>query len=239
MLGRNRTSLVLALLAALALVVTGAIAKPLLRPNPADDSALVKKRLDPNRYDGADGRCKDFRGMRKLIRWMKRNTKRNTIYGTLRCGDPGLHGSGRALDWMLDARKKRQKRKAMRVINTWMARDKRGRRNALARRMGVQLIIYNCRWWQAGDRGWSWYSACSGGRKNADPTQGHIDHIHIELTKRAARARTSFWQYGTSGGKKSGGGGKDGGGGIGPARRASGDAHAHPPLHPPEPSPVG
>ena len=182
-------------------------AKRTLDPNPANDPALIGEKLDPNRYDGADG-CvrRDPKGMKALIRWMKRNTKRNTVYGTIRC-DGGVHGTGRALDWMLDARRKAQKRRAMRVINTWMAKDKRGRRNALARRMGIQLIIYNCRWWQAGDRDWSRYSACSGGRKNADPTQGHINHMHIELTKPASKLRTSYWRYAAGGGDGTGGGG--------------------------------
>jgi hypothetical protein len=182
-----------------------------LNPNPANDPALIGKRLDPNRYDGA-GRCvrRVPKGTRRLKRWMRRHTKRRVPSGTIRC-DGGVHGTGRALDFGLDARKKRQKRLAMRVINTWLARDARGRRNALARRMGVQLVIFNCRWWQAGDRGMSRYSACAGGRKNADPTQGHIDHMHIELTKPAAKLKTTYWKTTLEGG---GSGGKTGGVGL-------------------------
>ena len=215
--------LLVVVLAALLVSGSAVAAKRTLRPNPADDRALVGKRLDPNRYDGADG-CvrREPKGMRQLVRWMKGNTKRNTVYGTIRC-DGGVHGTGRALDWMLDARKKGQKRKATRVINTWLAKDRRGRPNALARRMGIQLIIYNCRWWQAGDRGWQQYSACRGGKRNADPTQGHIDHIHVELTRPASKLRTSFWETNPAG--------SGGGGGVSPRRSAA----AHPPLHPPEP----
>lgn len=236
---RLRTSLLIILALALVAGAGSAIAgKRTLDPNPANDPVLIKKKLDPNRYDGASGCVKrNPKGMRKLIRWMKRHTKRKTIYGTIRC-DGGVHSTGRALDWMLDARKKRQKRKAMRVINTWVAKDKRGRPNALARRMGIQLIIYNCRWWQAGDRGWQRYSACSGGKKNADPTQGHIDHIHIELTKPASKLRTTYWRFTPDG--KGGSGGSSGG--VGPATYRStssasaghGGARVHPPLHPPE-----
>ena len=69
----------------------------------------------------------------------------------------------------------------------------------------------------------STYSACRGGKRNADPTQGHIDHIHVELTRPASKLRTSFW-----GTKPLGSGG---GGGVSPRRAAV----AHPPLHPPEP----
>lgn len=205
--------------------------KRTLTPNPANDPALISAKLDPNRYDGAGG-CvnKAPKGMKKLVRFMKKTTKKKTIYGTIRC-DGGVHGTGRALDWMLDARKKGQKRKAMTVINTWMARDEKGRRNALARRMGIQLIIYNCKWWQAGDKGWNRYSACSGGKRNADPTQGHIDHIHIELTKKAAKLKTSYWKSDVkdpSGDSGSGGsGGTGGGGGLSPRVNYSSHGHHH------------
>lgn len=183
----------------------------MLDPNPANDRVLVKKKLDPNRYDYADrSRNKNPKGMRKLIRWMKRNTKRNTYYGTLR--SDGMHATGRALDWMLDARKRGQKRKAKRVINTWVADDKRGRRDALARRMGIQMIIYDCRIWMATSSQWKRYSACAG-TNNPDPTQGHIDHIHIELNKPATRARTSFWRYQ---GRLSGNGSAGSDGGVTP-----------------------
>ncbi len=200
---RTRIGTVLLVVALATLVVGPATAgkkKRTLDPNPANDPALINEKLDPNRYDGADGCVRKVpQGTRKLKRWLKQNTKKRVYSGAIRC-DGGVHGTGRALDFMLDARKKWEKRLAMKVINTWLARDANGRRNALARRMGVQLVIFNCRWWQAGDRGWSRYGACSGGRKNADPTQGHIDHIHVELTKPAAKLRTSFWRTELDGG---------------------------------------
>lgn len=221
------------MLAVLAIAGTALAGKRTLDPNPANDPALIKKRIDPNRYDGAGGcRSSHPKGMRKLVRWMKRNTKKNAAWGTIRC-DGGVHGTGRALDWMLDARKKRQRRKAMRVINTWRADDRKGRPNALARRMGVQLIIYNCRWWQAGDRRWHPYSACSAGRGNADPTQGHIDHIHIEMSRPAARLKTTFWKTATGSGGSSGG--------VSPRRAGASSSGTdplapRPPLHGPSPS---
>jgi hypothetical protein len=209
---RFRAAAAISILAVLALAVAipdAASAKQLLRPNPADDPELLHQKLDPVRYDGAGGcRKKPPKGMRELIKWMKRNTKRDVYYGTIRC-DGGVHGTGRALDWALDARKKNQKGLAMRVINTWRAKDARGRVNALARRMGIQMVIYNCRFWQAGDTRMSRYSACRG-RGKPDPTQGHIDHIHIELTEAAAKLRTSFWR------SDLGGGGGDTGGGVSP-----------------------
>ena len=184
-------------------------AKRTLATNPANDPELVGRKLDPNRYDGAAGcRKRQTKGMDRLVAWMEETTK-PAFNNSIRC-DGGVHGTGRALDWTLDARKKGEKRQAMRVINTWMAKDKRGRRNALARRMGVQLVIFNCKFWQAGDKGMSRYSACAGGRKGADPTQGHIDHMHIELTKPAAKLKTTFWESDLGGGD-GGNGGTDGG----------------------------
>ena len=212
---RLLTAVFVAALGLCALSLSAAAKQPrnIITPNPADDPQLISERMDPVQYDGG-GNCvrKDPKGMKALIKWMQRNTKKNIVYGTIRC-DGGVHGTGRALDWTLDAREKSQKRLAMTVINTWMADDNRGRNNALARRMGIQLIIYNCRYWQAGDNGWSPYSACGG--RNPDPTQGHIDHVHIELTKAAAGLHTSYWEAGAPGG---GGGGIGGtGGGIGGA----------------------
>ena len=204
---------------ALTLGVSSSAAKLTLGLNPANDPVLIDRKLDPVRYDGADGcRKQPTKGIRRLIKWMERTT-RPAFNNAIRC-DGGVHGTGRALDWTLDARKKGEKREAMRVINTWMAKDDQGRRNAFAQRMGIQLIIFNCKFWQAGDTKMSRYSACSGGRENADPTQGHIDHIHIELTKPAAKLKTSFWRSDLAGddgdgGTGTGNGGNGGGGGNG------------------------
>lgn len=229
---RSRPSTPVLLFLVLLVAAPAALAaKRTLTPNPANDPALIKQKLDPNRYDGPKGcRSRHPKGMTRLIQFMKRHTRKKTVYGTIRC-DGGVHGTGRALDWMLDARKKRQKRAAKTVINTWLARDDRGRRNALARRMGIQLIIYNCRFWQAGNRGMDRYSACSGGKKNADPTQGHIDHMHIELTRPASKLRTSFWETALVGGSNDDGAD----GGISPDAKARSSTTAErPPLHPPE-----
>lgn len=213
---RLRSGIVILLAALLLPAALATAGKRKLDPNPANDPALIGQKMDPNRYDPAR-RCKSKvpKGTRKLKRWMKRNTKRGVGSGIIRCERLGsgmsVHSDGRALDWGLDARRKREKRVAMRVIRTWMADDARGRDNALARRMGVQMVIYNCRIWQAGDRRMSGYGACGGSRKGVNPTAAHIDHMHIELTKPASRLRTSFWQTELEGG----GGGVDSGG-VGP-----------------------
>ena len=80
---------------------------------------------------------------------------------------------------------------------TW-GRDQNGNPSALARRMGVQGIIFDCKAWWAGQTELGRYSYCfneSGKKKkNLDPTQAHIDHIHLELNKPGAAKRTSFWR---------------------------------------------
>ena len=55
----------------------------------------------------------------------------------------------------------------------------------MARRLGIQYVIWNHKIWGA-------YSASAGWRKytGADP---HTDHVHISFTWAGARSKTSFW----------------------------------------------
>lgn len=190
-----------------AAVVVGAdrVRAKKLTVNPANHPELLHSKLDPVRYDRAT-RCvkREPRGAKKLARWMKRHSRKSAFIGIIRCEALGsgmsVHSEGRAVDIALDARDKRDKRQAMRMIRTWLEPDEKGRHGALARRMGIQMIIYNCKWWQAGDRGWSRYGACSGGKRGANPTAAHIDHIHVELTRPAAKLKTSYWEFIRSGG---------------------------------------
>jgi hypothetical protein len=83
-------------------------------------------------------------------------------------------------------------------IDLWLATDDDGNEHALARRMGIQEIIWKCRSWWSGSEGMGKYSACfteSGKRrKHVNRTEAHKDHIHIGLSWAGARKRTSFWQ---------------------------------------------
>jgi hypothetical protein len=83
-------------------------------------------------------------------------------------------------------------------VKLLLAPDKDGNSAALARRMGVQGLIFDCKAWfgnwdgQMGD-----YSYCYGKngkrKKNLDPTQAHMNHVHIELNKLGAQKKTTFW----------------------------------------------
>jgi hypothetical protein len=62
--------------------------------------------------------------------------------------------------------------------------------------MGVQELIWNCHAW-FGYGKWRRYSLCfdSDGRpRRVDDTSAHRNHVHIGMSKRGARKRTSFWR---------------------------------------------
>lgn len=112
-----------------------------------------------------------------------------------------LHAEGRALDWRLDAAIPRERAAADRLIAHLLASDARGRPFALARRMGVQEIIFNCRIWEADGHGMSRYRECvhrPHGRRRTPVrrTIEHLDHVHLGLNWDGAKKRTSFWRYG-------------------------------------------
>ena len=194
---RHRKLLLLFALLALTLPAAS-IALP--SSNPADK--LVKRGLDPIRYDRATKCAKAPKpGMLALQSWLQRNSA-GSSWGIMRCEKWGrnsasLHAEGRAIDWHLDARVPAQKRAAEKLIALLLAPDKQGNPVALARRMGVQGIIFNCRSWFGGRDGTlGKYSACfgkNGKRKAVDPTTAHKDHIHIELNKLGAAKKTTFW----------------------------------------------
>ena len=92
-------------------------------------------------------------------------------------------------------------RAAEKLIRLLLAPDAAGNPQALARRMGVEELIWDCGYWGAGMTEFTPYRACYGKRgklkrKHVDKTVAHRDHVHIGMTKRGAAARTSFWSRG-------------------------------------------
>jgi hypothetical protein len=203
-MGRTLASVVAGGAAALivAVVAVPALGGGLV-PNPANDRRLINKPIDDEIYDGADGCRKQVpKGMKALQRWLERNV-RGESWGIQRCerlkGDNfSLHSEGRAIDWRLDAGVAKERRAAMRLIRTLLATDSKGNPRALARRMGVQGLIFDCKSWWTGMDGLGEYSYCyrrNGDLRNdLDRTAAHRDHIHIELNRDGARKRTSFWR---------------------------------------------
>jgi hypothetical protein len=167
--------------------------------NPADK--LVDVPIDDYRYDHAkDCRKRPTKGADALVAWLGNNAG-GSFWGIMRCERWGkdrasLHAEGRAIDWHLNVHNGRDRREATRIINLLLAPDRAGNLHALARRMGVQEIIWNCTSWYSGSESMRPYSPCydsKGRKKKIDDTTAHRDHIHFGLNWPGAKMRTSFW----------------------------------------------
>ena len=167
-----------------------------LADNPAD--RLVSMPIDNEVYDAAT-HCdrKARKGVLAALRWLPRHTN-GISWGTYRCerwgrGSASLHAESRAIDWHPATRAD-----AAQLIELLLAPDKEGNERALARRMGVEELIWDCSYWGAGADDFRDYSYCYGRngkrRKHLDPTAAHIDHVHIGFSKAGARGQTSFWR---------------------------------------------
>jgi hypothetical protein len=200
---RRRLALFVSLTALLAVPAAafgwGASFRP-VAGNPADK--LAKLPIEGYRYDYAK-RCLKHpaRGMVALQTWLSHHAG-GVAWGIMRCEKWGknsasLHAEGRALDWHLDVHNRADRREAERLIDLLLAPDKNGNMHALARRMGVQEIIWNCQGWFSGDGGMQPYSVCydrKGRRKHVDDTTAHRNHVHIGMNWAGARMKTSFWR---------------------------------------------
>jgi hypothetical protein len=171
--------------------------------NPAD--ALAELPIEDSEYDPAT-RCskKAKPGMTALVDWLTRHAA-GVFWGTYRCEKWGkhsasLHAENRAVDWALDVDAPAQRKEAARLIALLLAPDKLGQPQALARRMGVEEIIWDCGYWGAGMQTYRPYSPCLSKRGNlrrkVDKTIAHRNHLHIGMTKAGAAKRTSFWTSG-------------------------------------------
>ena len=168
--------------------------------NPAD--RLVSKPIDDYAYDHAK-RCVKHptAGIRALSLWLEDNM-RGVSWGAMRCErlskqNFSLHAEGRAVDWHLDVHDPADRRAARQLIDLLLATDRAGNPHALARRMGIQEIIWDCRSWWSGSEGMDRYSLCfdrKGRRVKIDDTSAHRDHVHIGLSRAGARMQTSFWR---------------------------------------------
>lgn len=158
--------------------------------------------MDDERYDPAT-HCdpKGKPGTKKLVRWLQANQP-GEFWGSYRCEKWGpheasLHAEGRAVDWHLDGSTATGRREARRLIELLLAPDSTGTPHALARRMGVEEIIWDCSYWGAGSDDFGRLSVCYSKRgvvkRRVDPTTAHRDHVHLGLSKRGAAALTSFW----------------------------------------------
>jgi hypothetical protein len=200
--------LVLALLFALPAAAAHAYPKlpdplPPVADNPAD--ALAELPIEDPAYDRAEKCSKRSKpGVVAMTAWLAANA-RGVFWGSYRCEKWGkrsasLHAENRAIDWHLDASVDADQRAADRLFRLLLAPDSLGNPQALARRMGVQELIFDCGYWGAGMTNFRPYEPCytrrGKRRRGVDRTTAHRDHIHIGMTKDGAMARTSFWAGG-------------------------------------------
>jgi hypothetical protein len=193
--------LVAALLCSIAVTGTAAAAFKPVKGNPADK--LDSLPIEGYRYD-LSRRCTKHPtpGALAMVAWLKQNSP-GEFWGIMRCEKLGphnysLHADGRAIDWHLDVHTAAGRVAANRLISLLLAPDKLGNEHALARRMGVQEIIWNCTAWWSGPGGMEKYSVCydkKGHRKHVDDTTAHRNHVHIGLNHMGARKLTSFWTH--------------------------------------------
>jgi hypothetical protein len=173
-----------------------------VRANPADE--LVDIPIEASVYDPAT-HCssKPRPGMLALQAWLEENV-RGVFWGSYRCEKWGkheasLHAENRAIDWHLDARVGADRRAARELIDLLLAADSAGNVQALARRMGVEELIWDCGYWAAGMPEFAPYRPCydkrGRPRKKVNVTVAHRDHVHIGMTKAGAAGRTSFWRH--------------------------------------------
>lgn len=88
------------------------------------------------------------------------------------------HHDGRAIDWSLDAGDPADRRIADAAV-IWLS-DNDGE---MAKRFGIQSIIWNAHTWKPDGKGWQGYAGQS----------AHTDHVHFSLTWDGAMMRTSWW----------------------------------------------
>ena len=118
-----------------------------LKGNPAN--RLAELPADEEIYDPAR-RCdpKAKPGVVRFTRWLQQHAQ-GAFWGSYRCEKWGkrsasLHAENRAVDWHLDASRPADKRAARNLIRLLLAPDRVGTPRALARRMGVEEIIWDC-----------------------------------------------------------------------------------------------
>ena len=127
--------------------------------------------------------------------------------GIVRACDAGgrsEHKEGRAFDWGVSAYSTRDVTAVNDLFRWLFATDRYGNRHAMARRLGIQYVIWNRRIWgsYAASDGWRAYTGAS----------PHTDHVHFSFSWRGANKLTSYWtgKVGATTAPASGGGGTDG-----------------------------
>ena len=99
-------------------------------------------------------------------------------------GGRSEHKEGRAWDWGVSAAKPAEAAAVDDLMKWLFATDSKGNRHAIARRLGLQYVIWNRKIWGAyNSSGWRPYTGVS----------PHNEHVHFSFGRPGAEARTSFF----------------------------------------------
>lgn len=136
-------------------------------------------------------------GAVELARWIVRRYGGGSggIGRPCRQGSTSEHYEGRAVDWTVSASRRTDRLRVRRLLADLRAADRSDNPDALARRMGVMYLIWNDHMYSA----WNGYdaepylnSSCRRVRA-CSATLRHRDHVHLSLTRPAARGETSWY----------------------------------------------
>ena len=135
-------------------------------------------------------------GVLMLADWV---VARGGGYGTISRSCSGSstseHKESLAFDWILDAGDDADQALAAALLDEILAPDDMGEPHALARRLGIMYVIWDDRIYASYD-GFEPKRYLSSGcrtRRSCSPTLRHRDHMHISLTRKGARGKTSWY----------------------------------------------
>lgn len=105
------------------------------------------------------------------------------------------HYEGRAFDWSVSATSAADRERVRRFLQDLFATDRPGNTHARARRMGVMYVIWNDQMYAAWDayEAERYQSSSCPRLRTCSATLRHRDHVHISLTRKAARGETSWY----------------------------------------------
>jgi hypothetical protein len=180
--------------AAAVLAATLLVATPGVSPADTTQAAPVEDYADYQPQTRCTKKAKP--GTRLLAQWLvRRGGHGGPTTRPCRSGGTSEHKDGRAFDWMLDARRKQDRRVAAEFLEYAFATDADGNEHAIARRMGIMYVIWNDHMYSAGERfeRENYLSSSCKRRKKCSPTLRHRNHMHISLSRKGGRGDTSWY----------------------------------------------
>jgi hypothetical protein len=121
----------------------------------------------------------------RLVRKAYVGTGTAGIVRACRIGGRSEHKEGRAWDWSVNYSNTTQRAQVANLTAWLMRTDAHGNRYAMARRLGVQYMIWNRHIWSTSQAGAGW-------RPYTGPDP-HTGHVHFSFGWAGAMAKTSYW----------------------------------------------